>query len=246
MVLEDYGELMFLQTVLKKIGFDVDAIQNTRGFNDHVLAMNPDLVVLTALGKKVNGLELSHAMKRVRGLPRTILIRQPGAPHEDDLTVDKWLQSPVGAVDLLHAIADVCGLNKDVLSEKFQRLRLQDTDDESRVLHLKDGEKGGEMKASVNPSAHFVPVGEPGDAPAPAPSAAPDVRVAASTLSQSERDDRYKKFLAEERPAHVGFGVKQVHETVKSLRKEENENDLADLERERKLFVEHLFNKKKA
>src|SRR3954467_784956 len=87
MVLEDYGELMFLQTVLKKIGFDVDAIQNARSFSDSVLRMNPDILVMTGHGKRVKGLELSRSLRRVRGLPHTILIHAPGTPAEQDTSV---------------------------------------------------------------------------------------------------------------------------------------------------------------
>src|SRR3954463_12035040 len=96
MVLEDYGELMFLQTVLKKIGFDVDAIQNPRSFHDSLLRMNPDVLVMTAHGKRVRGIDLVKGLKKVRGLPKVLLLRSPGSTEEKDEAVDMWRETPMG------------------------------------------------------------------------------------------------------------------------------------------------------
>jgi|GEM_PF-1288303 len=227
MVLEDYGELMFLQTVLKKIGFDVDAIQNPRQFQDSLLTMNPDVLVMTANGKKVKGLEMSRTVKRVRDLPKIILIRSGSLAHEEDLNVDVWLDSPVGAMPLLNAIGDICGLNKEVLADKFVKLRLQEvSDNEARVLTLDvDPLTQEEMERPSKGAGNFEVLQD-------------------STLSSADRQERYKKFLTAEVPVQVGFSVKQVADQVKSLRRDENPEELAELERQRKAFVEHLFKKK--
>lgn len=228
MVLEDYGELMFLQTVLKKIGFDVDAIQNPRSFTDSLLTMNPDVLVMTAYGKRIRGFELAKGVKRNRNFPQIILIRTPGVPQDDDAIIGKWLDSPVGALDLLGAMADLCGLNKDVLADKFAKLRIQETtSDEARILRLDEAQttEGAEMQKAEESSGNFG-------------------KIENSTMSNEQRKERYKKFIEEERPEHIGFSVKQVQDQVKSLRREENPEDLAELERQRKAFVEHLFKKK--
>jgi PleD family two-component response regulator len=221
MVLEDYGELMFLQTVLKKMGFDVDAIQNPRSFNDSVLRMNPDVLVMTAHGKKVNGVELAKGVKRVRGIPHVILITTPGAVKNDDQAV--WLDSPVGAMDLLNTIADVGQLDKAGMADKFSKLHLQEGVSEARILRLNENQPVEDMLKALDNPGNFD---------------------SSTSLTAEERKERYKKFLSEERPAQIGFGVKQVQEHIKSLRKDESEEELAELERERKAFVEHLFRKK--
>lgn len=226
MVLEDYGELMFLQTVLKKMGFDVDAIQNPRSFNDSFLRMNPDVLVMTAHGKKVNGIELSKGVKRVRGLPHLVLIAAPGTSRSADHA--HWLESPVGAMELLNKIADLGQLDKAVLADKFSKLKLQEAaGQEARILKMtpESNEPLEQMMKSMD---------NPGNLGTLAP----------TSLTPEERKERYKKFLSEERPENIGFGVKQVQEHIKSLRSSESEEELADLERERKAFVEHLFRKK--
>jgi hypothetical protein len=224
MVLEDYGELMFLQTVLKKLGFDVDAIQNPRSFGDSILRMNPDILVMTSHGKRVKGVELSRTLRRVRGLPRVIALRQPGNPQEKDAPIEGWLESPVSALDLIDKIADVAGLNKLVLNEKFSKLHMHELEEEkARVLKMHEAEPS--LESSVKASGNFG-------------------SLQSSTMPSSERQERYKKFLEQPPPKEHGFAVKQVQEQVRNLRKEENAEDLEELERQRKAFVEHLFKKK--
>jgi len=226
MVLEDYGELMFLQAVLKKIGFDVDAIQNPRSFEEGVLRMNPDVLVMTALGKRVNGLELSRGLRRVRGTPRVILIHAQGTvTPEGESTVDVWVQSPVGALDLIDHIADYCGLNKPVLQEKFQKLQIREIEENVRVLKL-DQDIGPSLEKSADGDTQH------------------SGRLTPSTLKKEDREERYRKFMSGATPPKDGFSVKDVQAKIRELREAERPEDLEDLERERREFVEHLFRNK--
>lgn len=277
MVIEDYGELMFLQTILKKLGFDVDSTQNPRSFSDHVLTMNPDVLVMTAYGKRVHGVELSKNLRRARGLPRTILLRNQQQIVDAQALADAWLESPVAAVGLLDKIAELCGLNKQVLSEKFQKLRMQEIEDKSRILKTDDKEqavleKSDSAKFELQKSQPHTPqqttfkisggkfpesggvvgsgtVGGGPEAPinisgTVGADPATNVSLQPTTMAAEDRRERYKKFLEEKPPKEHSFAVKQVVEHVKSLRREENKEALADLERERKEFVQHLFRKK--
>ncbi len=233
LVLEDYGELMFLQTVLKKIGFDVDGIQNPRGFQEAVLRLNPEIVVMTAGGKRVNGLELKRELRRVGGIPRIVLIRAAGASPADDGDVDGWLDSPVSANALLAEIALRCGLDPQMLNDKLLKLRLREMEAEkSRTLEAKDRTEpvyNGEVK--TNSSA----------APTSVPSS---VQLVPSSIGSSERLARYQKYLTEDIPPIKGFAVKDIQNKIRELRQLESSTELADLERERRAFVEHLFRKK--
>lgn len=290
MVIEDYTEMVFLQTVLKKLGFDVESTQNPRSFSGQLLSLNPDILVMTAYGKRVHGLELSRNLRRARGLPRTILLRLPGQPDEDPSSLaDRWLESPVQALSLLETIADLCGLNKALLSEKFQKLHMQEVEDPNKARILKmdptanptleksDKPENGPASSATGASSatSATPAPAPGLASAPAPGspsatasgvpagdapagisgASPATIGPASAPAQhgnlqptsmpvNERRDRYKRFLDEKPPKEHSFAVREVVDHVKALRKAENKADLADLERERREFVQHLFRKK--
>jgi DNA-binding response OmpR family regulator len=227
LALEDYGELMFLQTVLKKIGFDVDSTQNSRKIADMLLAMNPDVLVMTAKGKRVKGVDIVAGVKRTRGLPKVILIRPTGMAMDGfaGLQVEAWLDSPVGAPDLLDKIAEVTGLNKHVLQEKLLKLRMQeDESDSGRVLKLSEADEASLAKSEKSAGNFGV--------------------LKASTMSAGDRQSRYKKFIEETDIEKKGYSFKDVQANVKALRSEESQSDLDELERQRRAFVEHLFKKK--
>ncbi len=229
LVLEDYGELMFLQTVLKKIGFDVDSTQNPRKFSDSVLGMNPEVIVMTASGKRIKGTELIQSIKRVRGMPKVILIKATALSTKetlDSLEVEGWLDSPVRAPDLLAKIAEIMNLNNQLLQDKLLKMRMQDvTPDEARVLKLDaDEERAESMHKAEQSSGNFG-------------------ALKASTMSSADRQNRFKKFIDAEKPAKHGFALKEVQDQIKDLRKSEDPGALEDLERERKAFVKHLFKK---
>lgn len=294
MVLEDYGELMFLQTVLRKLGFDVDAIQNPRMLADSLLRMNPDVLLMTAYGKRVRGVDLCKNVRRARGIPRVVLLRTPGAaPVPDpDLPVEGWLDSPVTAMSFLNILADLCGLNKQALTEKFQKLHLKDTAEEfDRTLKVNSQTEpemgraiaGGNFTEEEPPQTQIIKGtrpekpktvigsvgGKAGAGPtAPDSKAATDVdlveggtfvgspeagevlersnsgNLQPSTLTAEDRNTRYAKALKEQAPKETGFGAKAVAEQVRDLRKNEKPDALADLEAQRRAFVEHLFKKK--
>jgi CheY-like chemotaxis protein len=244
MVLEDYGELMFLQTVLKKIGFDVDSTQNPRLLSDNLLAMNPDVLVMTAYGKRVKGVEIAKTVRKTRGIPRIVLIRGPGSLTDADPAIEGWLESPVGAISLLNLLGDLCGLNKELLNDKFQKLRAQDLESDESTLYLQGdpgAEPAQELRKSTDTEGGFRP---PPLAPPKADEPSAPV-LSESTVTTEERQERYRKFLSE-RPEHIGFGAKKIQAEVKALRKLENTAALAELEQERKAFVEQLFSKKKS
>lgn len=222
LVLEDYGELIFLQTVLKKIGFDVEGVQNSRSLNDQILTLNPDVVVMTAFGKRVRGFDSATQIKRVRGLPHLILIRTPGSPPMDDPGIAAWLDSPVGAQQLLDCIADLCHLDKKLLHDKFLKLRVQEAAEQARTLRPDNADTASLDKAEKS-SGNFS-------------------NLSPDTMSTSERQERYSKFIKSEMPSKHGFAIKQVQEQVRELRKMES-SDLDDLEAERSAFVEQLFKK---
>jgi len=230
MVLEDYGELMFLQTVLKKIGFDVDSTQNPRKFSDSLLTMNPDVLVMTALGKRIRGVDLVPQVKKNRGIPKIILIRNGAVSKEvyKELDIEAWIDSPVGAPDLLDKIAELSGLNKQLLQDKLLKLRINEDagDDHARILKMAPAVGPEETLAkSDKPAGNFGV-------------------LKASSISETDRQSRYKKIIETTDIEHKGFVLKDVQAQVRALRQEETQADLEDLERQRRAFVEHLFKKK--
>jgi hypothetical protein len=240
MILEDYAELMFLQTVLKKIGFDVEGLQNPALMDASILRLNPDLLIMTAHGKRVNGVHLSRMVKRLKGLPHIILMRAQGGPIDPDPNIEGWVESPVVFPVLLRAISDVCELDYAALDEKFGKLKAKEIEEEKARILSQPSNNEAILDRSTGSSGEFQPA-----APAPGPNVFN--RMKPTTVDADQRKARYDQFLSE----HKGennlegplFNRKKVHEQVEALRKAQSAT-ADELDKERRAFVEQLFKKK--
>jgi DNA-binding response OmpR family regulator len=234
LVIDDYGELLFLQTLLKKLGFDVDGIQNERAFEDSFLALNPEIVIATAKGKRINGLEIAEGIRKVRGLPKVILLAT-GAIWDrlrglEIPSVDGVLESPVAASQLLGMIADLAELDKTTLLEKYRRLKAtlnKDSEADAHILQREeqDSGQGGVADGSETPKQIFQP----------------------TTLAPQDRQKKYDEFLAKEEPLKPArFPRERVHQFTKEIRASEDPVETAKLEEERQGFVKAMFRKAKS
>lgn len=236
MVVDDYGELLFLQTMLKKLGFDVDGIQNERSFEESYLALNPELILATAKGKRVNGIELAEGLRRNRGMPKIILLaagqlfeKMRGIKIEN---VDATLESPVATTPLLQTIARVASLDEAALLEKYRKFKATLSPDSESDMQILKREKSVDDDKIVIPGT-------------PEPQI-PAVKIEPSTLSDSARQERFTKTLKSlDKPVADHFDSARVHKYTKEIRASEDPQSLKDLENERQEFVKAMFKKAK-
>jgi DNA-binding response OmpR family regulator len=127
LVIDDYNELLYLQTLLKKLGFDTEGLQNTKKYADVSLGFNPHVLIATAQGRKVNGIDLIRTIHKNRGFPKIIALHSSEAPiNEDDvkgLGIDLILESPTSAKKLILGLASVCDLDQTLLLEKYNKIK---------------------------------------------------------------------------------------------------------------------------
>ncbi len=126
LVIDDYGELVFLQTLMKKVGFDIEGIQSPRAVADAILNFNPELIILTANGKRINGVEIAEGLKKTAGKPKVIILvpsqfmdRFQGLKLPN---VDAFVESPVKPTALLKVVSEIGGLDGASLAEKYAKL----------------------------------------------------------------------------------------------------------------------------
>lgn len=254
LVVDDYGELLFLQTLLKKLGFDVDGIQNERSFEESFLALNPDVVIASAKGKKVDGLELAENVRKVRGLPKMILLA--AGPMLDRLqtlqlpNVDGILESPVSAMRLLGMVAKHGGLDQAVLLEKYRKLKATLSPEREADLQILKRDEEGELTLEGMSTPPLTVNGMPSPRPAepiqvsnqmPGETSAP---IHVSTLAIQERQKRFEQNLKNiEKPAADRFQRSRIQAFTKEIRAGEDPEESAKLEEERQAFVRELFKK---
>lgn len=87
------------------------------------------MIIASALGKKINGLEIANKIKKRNGLPKMILLRSPAHNIPEEMfgieSIDEVLDSPVSAQKLIGVLAVHGGQNPDTLIEKYSRFKNQ-------------------------------------------------------------------------------------------------------------------------
>ena len=252
LAIDAYSELVYFQTLLKKVGFDVDGIQNTRNFEEVRLTFNPDLLIASAKGKNINGLSIMEKMKRRGGRPKSILIIPTAlAAKLSGLklkNVEATVPSPVEAEVILSTIADVLERDKQALLDKYERAKANLDPDNDNDVHL--------MRSTYDQEAHRAGAARETEATQDAVVSGGNVEELPSpfdgrdyskdtSITPDERKRRMQKWLLSmKEPEQDGFPRDVVKLENKRLREEEDEEGLHDLEEERRAFVRSMFKKK--
>lgn len=265
LVIDDYGEMVYLQILLKKLGFDVDTAQSQRAFTTKHLGFNPQIIIATADGRRVNGIEIAEGLRRRQGFPKVILLIPSGMDRgievADLLNVDGAVESPVNVQRLLELISSVGGIESHILMDKYVKMRANLQPDEEGDLAIIKGDSFFLDKSVVqsrpshekdsapdtNDRPRFEVVGglskEPG-----APENIDAVLGSPSpiNLSLEVREARFKKYLSELPDSkHHGFSRDKVTQASREIRRTENQVILTELEEERRSFVSSLFSLRK-
>ena len=126
MVIEDYNELVFLGGVLRKIGFDLETVQSTSKYSEFMLSLNPQVLIISSSGKKVDLSLIQKDLKKRQRPPKTVLLVNPNQNIEDlpVIDVDVILSSPVKIDKLIDAIADQLGVDPAPYLTKFSKLSM--------------------------------------------------------------------------------------------------------------------------
>ncbi len=153
LVIDDYNELIYLQSLLKKLGLDVEGVQNQKKYADMSLGFNPHILITSAKGKKVDGLQLTQSLYRKRGLPKVIALKSNDyAINVDDYRdsgVDEILDSPVSPRKLILSIANLGGIDETALLEKYSKIKGQEANAADDQSYIASYDENGQPVESV-------------------------------------------------------------------------------------------------
>lgn len=124
LVLEDYSELVFWETLLKKVGWDVSGIQNELGLPEKLLTFVPDFIICNAMGSKVQAARVDLRIKRKEGFPKLVLFKQAAQSADllSKVRYDGILDSPVKPRQLLETLANHGGVDLATSISKLEKL----------------------------------------------------------------------------------------------------------------------------
>lgn len=217
-MLDDYNELLFVETLLKKVGFDCMGLQSEQKIADTLLAFNPQLLITEAAGRKVNGYHIAQKLKKKKGLPQQLLIVNPTDRLDDDelrrLEIGGAIHRPVHPNELSEQLGRLLSADVTALKEKFQRLGLfQDRKSEDRARVISG--KGEPKQLAV---------------------------LKESPLTDDDRALRGRKAIESlPEPRIHGLDRKQVVQQVKEFRIRENDSEIQEIDEERMDFAKQLF-----
>ncbi|RME16135.1 MAG: hypothetical protein D6797_05190 [Bdellovibrio sp.] len=234
LVLDDYNELVYLQSLLRKLSLDVEAIQNQKAFENTRLGFLPQMIIATAKGKKIDGLNLVKGVRKVRGTPAIVLLKDVSQTFDqrelEKAQVDEVLDSPVNVHKLLECLSRYSGQSMESLLAKYNRFKeSQRTKEETKG---KDSHYEGYEKSDVKiiSSKHSLKDGTS------------SVKLK-SSLMDSQRREKFEAFLKKTSPIQQekSFSRKRILEYNKMIRSEEKPDYNDELESSRQDFVKALF-----
>lgn len=122
LAVEEFNELIFLEKLLKKLGFDVLGVQNDTVIAEKLMSFNPELLMISSQGNRVHGAKAMVRLKAKGNLPKTIFLNPRGrAAVAPDKSIVAALDSPVSPRTLIELLSSVFGLDEEVLLEKYEK-----------------------------------------------------------------------------------------------------------------------------
>lgn len=251
LVIDDFNELVGLETLFRRLGFDVLSLGREVHVSEAILGFPPDLVIATGLGRHVDGLKLAPKLrygsnvqpKLVVLLPFTDPANEFGAPRDLSYAdVDAVIETPFDLLAALKIVARLLNIDFEPLMQKYGKIV-------GANLFAPDSMKI--VKHAVQPTRMFhVTTQEPAPRPGSENSTVSAIgsEIPVFKREMSAREARYAKFLddkAEEELPPIANSA-----TMKNSIKElvESEDDSVDamqksaqLVREKREFVRAMI-----
>lgn len=231
LLLEDYNELLFTETILKKVGFDVESAKNHLNLVETLLGFNPEVLVVPAVGRRIQLAEVLQQVRKQRRQPEIFVIG-----HNEDLvqenSVAKILSQPLNPKELLTSLAEYGDLDADILLDKYKRAQAEAR--ETVQLQSSAAIDQELFKAKQNSSGQEAEN-------SPSEKKGLKIQLQPTTLSPTQREERFKKALSDAQPIKKTFDKEQVKTEKKALRMNETQDERSiQLENERKEFLKTL------
>ncbi len=121
LILEEAKETHLLESMLRKLKFDVEVVKTTVALQDKFLQFRPDLAIVTAKGKKINGIDIARKVNAKNEITKFILAISPNfkiKPQEfGGLQVAGFLETPINPAKVLELISQIGKLDLQALKE---------------------------------------------------------------------------------------------------------------------------------
>lgn len=223
LISDDFNEMTFLETLLKKLGFDAMGIQSPSVALDKAMTINPEMVILSDFIKGQSTHQLLEALVSYRPNMFVILMKANLGASTDHVTefVNKSVKSPVDPADFIQSICEVAKLNSDQYLEKFYKLGLF---------------KGVQGQESITVSGKIKSVSDT--------QYLKSLKGSAIEKTSAERKKRYAAELKSiSQPKVEKVDHKIALKETQEFRQRSNDKEIQKIDEQRQNFVRALFKK---
>lgn len=140
LVVDEYSELIALENLLKKLGIVVVGTNKEVALTDSIMGFYPELVIVSQKGRNVDGMRLLPKIKKLSPASKIAFLYSPASlaqmSDEDRVKIDAFIELPIAPVQLLTIVANMGGLNREQLLEKYDKLqnaKIQDVNSKTKV-----------------------------------------------------------------------------------------------------------------
>lgn len=241
LVVDDFNEILAIEAFLKRLGFDVLCLGKERLVSDALLGFFPDLVLASAKGRGIDGIQLSMQLKKQTPSPKTVLLYPSGSPlalsDEARAVVDGVAELPIQPHALIQVVARLSNLPDEPLIKKFEML--------NRGLKTTLGATQDDAESEGrNEGIRIVSGSAPEKTQTQIIEWHPQKNPRVSTTSRTSRSDRYDKFLKEnDDDVSATLSRAKMSEAAEKLRKESSSESesLEEIDQEKREFAKALF-----
>ena len=248
LVIDDFNEMVGLETLFRRLGFDVLSFGREMAVSEGILGFPPDLVVAVGRGRHVNGFNLAPKIRYGNTRPKLVVLvpqnekrsaerAAEDAAEDAQSDVDAIIETPFDPREALSVVAQLLNLEPDPILEKYGKIvsaRLFEPQELKIIRHQVEAAPMIHV-TSVDPSARNLISKLAAEANQPKPLTA--------------RESRYAKFLddkAEEIMPPIANGNEMRNARKKLEQDEANASMLeiekaAKIQREKREFVRAMI-----
>lgn len=224
LITEDFNEMTFLETLLKKLGFDTMGIQNPSMAQEKAMTMNPEMLIMSDFIKGQSTHQLLESLVGYRPNMYVVLMKSDLrlATQHIDQFVNKSIKSPVDPVEFIQGIAEVAKLNSEQLLEKFYKLGLFKGGATSEAFTVSGG------KTKPQSETQYIK----------------NLKSLATDKGAQERKKRYAKQLETlSEPKAESVDHKTAVKIAQEYRQRSQDTEIIKIDEQRQSFVKALFKK---
>ena len=223
LITEDFNEMTFIETLLKKLGFDTLGTQNPAAALEKAMNINPDMIILSDVIKGQSTHVLLESLVGYR--PKMFIVLMKSDVHSKTQHIEEFVngvvKSPIDPVDFIQKICEVSKLNPAQYLEKFYKLGLF---------------KGTPDQEAITVSGKYKPGSE-----------TQFVKNLKNAVTDKDSTSRKKRFSEQikslSEPKADKMDHKIAHKEAQEYRMRSKDAEIVKIDEQRQSFVKALFKK---